>query len=124
MDKDIRFSEKKVDESWKEQVETVKESVKPQAAASAASSKKPETSKTFLGLLQSLGYQALMHLGEIPNPMTNEPEVQLEAAKETIELLMTLREKTNGNLSAEETEFLKTLLSQIQLKFAQVAQNS
>ncbi|HOW58946.1 MAG TPA: DUF1844 domain-containing protein [Candidatus Omnitrophota bacterium] len=120
MDRDIRFSEKKVDESWKEQVENVKE----KAPAPREAEKIPETSQSFLSLIQSLGYQALMHLGEIPNPMTNEREVQLESAKESIDLLIALRDKTKGNLSAEEADMLKALLTQLQFKFAQAAQNS
>lgn len=118
--RDIRFSEKKVDESWKEQIENVKEKTPREASAE----KKPETSQVFLNLVQSLGYQALIHLGEIPNPMTNERETQLETAKESIDLLICLRDKTKGNLSAEETEMLKALLAQLQFKFAQAAQNS
>ena len=118
MNKDIRFTEKKVDDSWKEQVESVKGKVSTEAPAG----KKPETSKLFLSLVQSLGYQALMSLGEIPNPMTNESEIQLESAKESIDLLICLRDKVKGNLSAEETEILNTLLSQLQIKFAQAAQ--
>ena len=122
-DKDIRFSEKKVDESWKEQTE----SVKAKAAAAQPSSKsktdaksKPaETSKNFLSLVQSLGYQALMNLGDIPNPMTQQTELNPEGAKEAIDLLIALREKTQGNLSDDEKKMLETLLTQLQIKFSQ-----
>ena len=97
-DKDIRFTEKKVDESWKEQAETVK--AKAAAVPPAAAKAKPaETSKAFLSLVQSLGYQALMNLGEIPNPMTQQTELNPEGAKEAIDLLIALRDKTRGNLS-------------------------
>ena len=81
-DKDIRFTEKKVDESWKEQAESVK--AKAAAAQPAAKSKPVETSKTFLSLVQSLGYQALMNLGEIPNPVNQQTELNPEGAKEVI----------------------------------------
>ena len=114
-DKDIRFTEKKVDESWKEQTETVK----AKASATAASAKQPETSKNFLNLVQSLGYQTLMHLGEIPDPTTQQRELNPEAAKEAIDLLVVLRDKTRGNLSKEEKEMLETLVSQLQIKFSQ-----
>ena len=114
-DKDIRFSEKKVDDNWKEQAESVKE----KTSAAAASTPKPKTSKSFLTLVQSLGYQALMHLGEIPNPMTQQREVQIEAAKETIDLLIGLRDKTQGNLSDDEKKMVDMLLTQLQLKFSQ-----
>ena len=118
--KDIRFTEKKVDESWKEQAESVK--VKAAAAAPsgpAAKAKPAETSKAFLSLVQSLGYQALMNLGEIPNPMTHETELNPEGAKEAIDLLIALRDKTQGNLSDDEKKMLETLLTQLQIKFSQ-----
>ena len=122
-DKDIRFTEKKVDESWKEQAESVKEKA---AAAQPSMKSKPdakskpaETSKTFLSLVQSLGYQALMNLGEIPNPMTQQTELNPEGAKEAIDLLIALRDKTQGNLSDDEKKMLETLLAQLQIKFSQ-----
>ncbi len=117
-DKDIRFSEKKVDDSWKEQVETAKEQCAPK---NTEANKPPEkTSKLFLGLLQSLGYQALMHLGEIPDPTTQERTINSEGAKEAIELLMMLKDKTADNLSDDEKKTLETLLTQLQIKFSQV----
>ncbi len=114
-DKDIRFSEKKVDDSWKEQAEAVK----AKAPAAGTSPKQPETSKNFLSLVQSLGFQALMHLGEIPDPATQHRELNPEAAKEAIDLLVVLRDKTQGNLSKEEKEMLETLVAQLQIKFSQ-----
>ena len=122
-DKDIRFTEKKVDESWKEQAESVKEkatAAQPSAKSKPDAKSKPaETSKTFLSLVQSLGYQALMNLGEIPNPMTQQTELNPEGAKEAIDLLIALRDKTQGNLSDEEKKILETLITQLQLKFSQ-----
>ena len=89
-------------------------------AAPGAKSKPPsETSKVFLSLVQSLGYQALMHLGEIPDPMTQQRELNPEAAKEAIDLLIVIREKTQDNLSDEEKKVLETLLTQLQIKFSQ-----
>jgi hypothetical protein len=115
-DKDIRFTEKKVDESWKEQAESVKAKAVPPAASGASPA---ETSKAFLSLVQSLGYQALMNLGEIPNPMTQQTELNPEGAKEAIDLLIALRDKTLGNLSEDEKKMLETLLTQLQIKFSQ-----
>jgi len=60
-----------------------------------------------------------MHLGEIPDPMTQQREVNTDAAKETIDLLAMLRDKTQGNLSDEEKKILETLLAQLQIKFSQ-----
>jgi len=116
-DKDIRFTEKKVDESWKEQTESVK--AKAAAVPPPAKSKPVETSKAFLSLVQSLGYQALMNLGDIPNPMTQQTELNPDGAKEAIDLLISLRDKTQGNLSDEEKKMLETLITQLQIKYSQ-----
>ena len=124
--KDIRFSEKRVDESYKEQAARERD-VKgaPQNSSKArdnsSSENRPQTSKLFINLVTSLGMQALMNLGEIPNPGTQEREVNLEAAKEIIDLLIDLKKKTEDNLSGEENKLLESLLPELQLKFAQVA---
>ncbi|MFZ5801685.1 MAG: DUF1844 domain-containing protein [Candidatus Omnitrophota bacterium] len=124
MDKDIRFSEKKVDDGWKEQVSREKSTAKPGGPAAAkgsagqASGGKKETSKAFLNLLSSLGYQVMMNLGEIPHPETGVPELNLEAAKEILDLLTAMKEKTEGNLSSEESQFVQKLLPELQMKYA------
>jgi hypothetical protein len=124
-DKEIKFTEKKVDESWKDQVNREKGTVGPRPRTQDNEPEKPnavsKTSKPFVNLISSLGYQAMFHLGEIPNPDTQQPEVNLEAAKEIIDLLTAVKEKTEGNLSPEESEMLKGLLPELQLKFSQRA---
>ena len=118
-DKEIRFTQKKVDESWKDQI--VKEKSVTPSAPPASAKPKPQASKAFVNLMTSLGYQAMMHLGEIPSPDTNQPEVSLPAAKEIIELLIALKQKTEGNLSPEEAQVLESLIPELQMKFAQKA---
>ncbi len=124
-EKDIRFTEKKVDESWKEQASrdkarsdasSAQRPAKTSAGAAPASQK--HTSKQFLNLVTSLGYQAMMHLGEIPDPSTQRVEVNLGMAKEVIDLLMALQEKTTGHLSPEENEVFESILPELQMKFS------
>ncbi|OGW79339.1 MAG: hypothetical protein A2Z83_08950 [Omnitrophica bacterium GWA2_52_8] len=74
-----------------------------------------------MNLVTSLGMQAMMHLGEIPHPETNQPEEDLQAAREMIELLMALQEKTRGGLSLQEDKTLSGLVSELQIKFSQKA---
>lgn len=122
-DKDIKFTEKRVDDSWKEQVSKDKQQAPaPAPAVSAENSSKPNTSKTskpFMNLLTSLGLQALMSLGEIPHPETQTAELNLEAAKEIIDLLSAIKQKTSGSLSSEEDEYLSHVLPELQIKFSQ-----
>jgi hypothetical protein len=124
VDKDIRFTEKKVDESWKDQAarekgEPANAHTKPATAGPEPSAKEHKTSQLFLNFVTSLGLQAMMHLGEIPNPETKKHEVHLDGAREIIDLLVQLKEKTQGNLSREESEFFTRFLPELQLKFAQ-----
>ncbi len=111
MDKEVRFTEKKVDQSWKEGVAREKGSPEPPS--------EPKTSLDFSSFLTSLGYQTLMHLGELPNPQTNQQVVDLEGARETIDLLILLEAKTKGNRTPEEDKLLKNLLPELQMKFVQ-----
>lgn len=130
-DKDIRFPDKKVDSDWKSTLES-KVPVSPdrkteEAAPTAKTSEKQPagtkrtqtpTSKDFLNLVSSLGYQALMQLGEIPDPTGQLSEPNLEGAREVINLLIALKQKTTGNLSDQEEEMLTHLLADLQMKYA------
>ncbi len=126
--KDIRFSEKKVDENWKEgslrDKGTAQEpSKKPAGTAEPpkTQSRTTKTSKAFVNLLSSLGYQALMHLGDIASPESGVVNVNLPAAKEIIDLLIIIKEKTAGNLSPEENELLQSVIPELQMKFSEKA---
>ena len=56
----------------------------------------------FSTFIISLSTQALMHLGEIPNPMSGKSETDVPVAKQMIDILGMLREKSRGNLDAGE----------------------
>lgn len=126
MDKDIRFSEKRVDENYKEQAAREKKSANSMSRKtsevsieSRPANPSPQTSKIFLNFVTSLGYQALIHLGDMPNPETNAREVNVDGAREIIDLLTEIKLKTQGNLSAEEAQFFDSVLPELQLKFSQ-----
>lgn len=121
-DKDIRISQKKVDESWKDQIEKDRQRFAPSPAPSTSektSATEPVTSKVFLSFINSLAYQVLYHLGEIPEASVG--EVNLDAAREMIDILVTLQSKTQGNLSKQEAAAFKTLIPELQMKFTQHA---
>ena len=109
MDKEVRFTEKKVDESWKQDVARDKKTPETGTAAKPA--------LTFENFITSLGYQTLLHLGELPDPDSREKRLDLEAAKETIDLLILLENKTRGNRTPEENQIFQNLLPELQMKF-------
>ncbi len=106
MTDEIRFTKKKVDESWKDQVGKEKDNTPPPGTPS--SKPKAVTSKSFVNLISSLGYQAMMNLDQ----------GNMAEAKEIIDLLMAVQTKSAGNLSEEETQLFETLLPELQMKFA------
>jgi len=71
----------------------------------------------FVQLVTSLHAGALQQMGKIKNPVTDKIERNLEQAEFTIDLLDMLKEKTKGNLTADEEKFLNTVISELKLNF-------
>jgi hypothetical protein len=71
----------------------------------------------FASFVISLGSQAFIHLGELPNPMTQKREKDIAAAKQMIDLLGMLQTKTKGNLTGEEERLLQQLLFDLRLRY-------
>lgn len=61
--------------------------------------------------------QGLVLLGEVPNPITNKRDEDIESAKHMIDILGMLQEKTKGNLTKEEDQLLDSVLYELRLKF-------
>ncbi len=76
-------------------------------------------SELFVDLLMRLHYTAWMQLGKITNPETGKTERKLEAAKEAIDLLGVLEEKTRGNLHGEEEKLLGRMLLDLRMNYVE-----
>jgi hypothetical protein len=76
-----------------------------------------EANRYFLGLLFSLHSSAWMHMGKVTNPVTGKSERNMEAAKETIDLIGALEEKTRGNLVADEEKLMRQLLTELRMNY-------
>ena len=76
----------------------------------------------FFNYIASLGFQAMIFLGEVPNPITNQLEKNLRQAKFLIDTMVLIREKTEGNLSKEEAELLNGSIYELQRRFVEIAQ--
>ncbi len=72
----------------------------------------------FVALITSLASTCWMQLGKVPNPISNKIEKDLNNAKFTIEMLRTLKEKTKGNLTADEERILISVLTDLELNYA------
>lgn len=74
--------------------------------------------KAFIG---SLFLSALVSLGVIPDPLTNEKRKNLQFAQETIEILKILKEKTKGNLTEDESKHLDECIYKLMLSYVEAA---
>lgn len=108
-----------IDEDWKSQVEKEKESfakeVEAKPAGEADQYNLPPAS--FEMLVTTFASEAMVALGQLPNPFTNEHSISWEHARYTIDMLQVLQDKTKGNLSTEEAGMLETILHQLRLAF-------
>jgi hypothetical protein len=83
-----------------------------------------ELSQRFIEFVMMQAQNAALFLGQIPNPQTGQGEVNLELAKMFIDQLGMIQEKTRGNLTNEETAVLRNTLSNLQMAFVEVSQQS
>ncbi len=89
--------------------------------ASKASPEDAPGADLFVTHIMALSQLGMIHLGQIENPATNKAEADLPAAREVIDLLGMLRDKTQGNLTPEEQNLLDTWLYQLRIAFSQQA---
>ena len=71
----------------------------------------------FASFIYSLSTSALVHLGEIPEPISEKMDKNLPLAKQTIDILGILQEKTKGNLSQEEETLLNNFLYDLRMRY-------
>lgn len=81
-----------------------------------------EDAVTFSTFVLGLASSALIHLGEAPNPETGQAAINLVLARQSLDLLDLLRQKTKGNLTLEEEQLFTTLLTDLRLRFVQKQQ--
>ncbi len=132
--------QKRVDESWKEQVERDKHSPPPAkagpgpaAAAGGAAAAAPLPSSPAEGsaakdaeglpearfdlFVSGLAMEALIALGDAPHPVTHKQSMNQQQARYLIDVLGILEEKTRGNLSVDEERLVKDVLYQLRTRY-------
>jgi len=91
-------------------------------SAAAPPAELPARIPAFENLVRMLGSNAAMVLGAYADPRTGQPMIDPEAARELIDMLDALHEKTKGNLAAEEDTLLMDLLGKLKMTFLEVNQ--
>jgi len=77
----------------------------------------PMPEANFSTFIFSLNSSVLFHLGILPDPKTGEKDKNLVLAKQTIDILSMLQEKTKGNLSDDESKMLKNILYDLRILY-------
>ncbi len=71
----------------------------------------------FSALITGLATQALIALGELPDPTTQTKQINIPMARFNIDLLIILQQKTKNNLDSHEKDLLQFLIQDVQNKF-------
>jgi hypothetical protein len=109
------------------QREAKKEATAPQAQAPVSEVKTtpaetPKRSPAFENLIRMIGSNGAMVLGAYTDPRTGQPVIDPDAARELIDMLDALHEKTKGNLAPEEESLLLDLLGKLKMTYLEVNQ--
>jgi hypothetical protein len=110
--------DKEKEEKIKAQETTKQESKEAGHSAGKTDEKEPEACLpeiNFPTFIMSLNASALLNLGILDNPATGKKEINLSLAKQTIDILCLLEEKTRGNLSKDEESMLKNILYDLRI---------
>jgi hypothetical protein len=92
--------------------------LEPEPVVESAESQEGEPEATeFMDFLMGVASSAFIHLGLMEHPATGRRQVDLLAAQHSIDMLVMLRHKTQGNLTPEEEHFFDGLLTDLRMQF-------
>ena len=89
------------------------------AAEQETAAQPPLPEINFSTFIFSLNASALLHLGDYPDPASGKTKTDLPMAKQTIDLIAMMEEKTQGNLTAEEENLIRHILYDLRLRYVQ-----
>ena len=113
--KDRRFSAQKEGEEGAKIKEEKKEGGFQAGDSSDQETVLPEIN--FINFLFSISTSALIQFGEIEDPLSQQTVKNLPLAKQTIDLIGMLKEKTKGNLTAEEAKLIENILFDLRMRY-------
>jgi len=116
--RDKRFSATKEEKEERQTTEGGKAEEPPKEAASTKEAL-PEID--FISFIFSLSTSALIQLGEIEDPFTKKSAKNLPLAKQTIDLVGMLKEKTKGNLNSQEEGVIESILYDLRMRYVKAA---
>ncbi|MEA2059508.1 MAG: DUF1844 domain-containing protein [Thermodesulfobacteriota bacterium] len=93
-----------------------KDFIMKEASSSAGISKKLP-GVDFSTFILSLYSSALVQLGEIEDPSTGRKDINLDVAKQTVDIIIMLEKKTRGNLEDDEANLMKSLVHELRMAY-------
>jgi hypothetical protein len=109
--------DKNIDEGWKDAAGNEKAAAEKGTASNGLKGLQAD----FNTLISSMAMEALIFMGELPNPLTKKKEANLDQAKYVIDMLAVMKDKTKGNLTAEEANGIDNILYELRTKFVSKA---
>ena len=106
-------SEKEPDSPLAEEKPTIQENVTNQSQ----DEKIDYPPINFTNFVLSLSTSALFHFGDFPDPATGSTQKNLSAAKQTIDMLDMINEKTKGNLNEQEKNLIQGVLYELKMRY-------
>jgi Domain of unknown function (DUF1844) len=73
----------------------------------------------FSSFILSLYSSALVQLGKVEDPTSGKKVKNIDYAKQTIDIIAVLQDKTKGNLDTEEEKLMNTLLQELRMAFVE-----
>jgi len=117
--KDKRFSTEDASSQTKSEppdaAKTKEKDPKPHETVSDQEPEYPPVN--FANFVLSLSTSALYHFGDFPDPDSGQSRKNLAAAKQTIDILDMLRDKTKGNLDESEHQLIEGVLYELKMRF-------
>jgi len=95
----------------------IKDKVKDEVGTCGAAEENLFPELTLSTFILSLSTSALVCLGELPDPISSENNVNLPLAKQTINIIEILKEKTKGNLSEDEERLIDGVLYDLHIRY-------
>ena len=122
--KDRRFSAEADEKRTEPESGNKEKTIEQQSEANINASGPSETQQpppyptvNFTNFVISLSSSVLFNFGDIPDPVTNKAQRDLDAAKHTIDLLGMLQEKTRGNLTDDEQKLIDAMLFELRMRY-------
>ena len=117
--RDKRFSASKEEKEGPHPKEEPKAEELPKGEAPREEEALPEID--FISFIFSLSTSVLIQLGEIEDPFTQKSAKNLPLAKQTIDLIGMLKEKTKGNLAPQEERVIENILYDLRIRYVKAA---